>query len=100
MKLNHLMLVVRNLVQSRDWYVSNLRLKIEFEVPNIKFAALEDTRASVSCLQEGEISGDRAANIKIYFEADNVDELHHRLERAGIHFDHPPQNKVWGYGRN
>ena len=42
MRLNHLMLTVRNLAQSRDWYVSKLGLKIEFEVPDIKFAALED----------------------------------------------------------
>ena len=49
-------------------------------------------------LQEGEISGDPAANVTIYFEADNVDEVHHRLEQAGIRFDHPPQQNVSGYG--
>jgi catechol 2,3-dioxygenase-like lactoylglutathione lyase family enzyme len=42
MRLNHLMLTVGNLAQSRDWYVSMLGLKVEFEVPDIKFAALED----------------------------------------------------------
>jgi catechol 2,3-dioxygenase-like lactoylglutathione lyase family enzyme len=42
MRLNHLMLTVRNLGESRDWYVSKLGLKVEFEVPEKRFAALED----------------------------------------------------------
>jgi catechol 2,3-dioxygenase-like lactoylglutathione lyase family enzyme len=98
MRLNHLMLTVRELAQSRNWYVSNLGLKVEFELPDIKFAALEDDSGFGFLLQEGEIRVDPAANITIYFEADDVDELHDRLERVGIHFDHPPRKNVWGYG--
>jgi catechol 2,3-dioxygenase-like lactoylglutathione lyase family enzyme len=40
MRLNHLMLTVGDLAQSTDWYVSKPGLKVEFEVPDIKFAAL------------------------------------------------------------
>jgi catechol 2,3-dioxygenase-like lactoylglutathione lyase family enzyme len=98
MRLNHLTLTVGNLAQSREWYVSNLGLKVEFEVPGIKFAALEDDSGFGFLLQEGSISGDPAANIKIYFQADDVDEFHHRLKQSGIYFDHPPQENVWGYG--
>ena len=98
MRLNHLMLIVRNLAQSSDWYVSKLGLKVEFEVPEIKFAALEDDSGFGFLLQEGQISGDPAANIAIYFEADDVDELHHRLEQLGVAFDHAPRKNVWGYG--
>jgi predicted enzyme related to lactoylglutathione lyase len=78
--------------------VSKLGLKAEFEVTEIKFTALEDDSGFGFLLQEGEISGDPAANITIYFEADDVDELHHRLEQLGVPFDHPPQKTVWSYG--
>jgi len=98
MRLNHLMLTVRDLAQSRDWYLSKLGLKVEFEVPDIKFAALEDDWGFGLLLQEGQVRGDPAVNIKIYFEVADVDQLHHRLEQLDVHFDHPPQKNVWGYG--
>jgi catechol 2,3-dioxygenase-like lactoylglutathione lyase family enzyme len=44
MRLNHLMLTVRNLTQSRDWYVSKLGLKVEFELPAM-------TRPALTCLR-------------------------------------------------
>jgi len=53
MRLNHLMLTVSNLAQSRDWYVSKLGLKVEFEVPEINFAALEDDSGFGSCCRKG-----------------------------------------------
>ena len=98
MRLNHLMLTVRDLAQSKDWYVSNLGLKVEFEVPDIKFAALQDDSGFGFLLQEGHLSGGPADNIKIYFESKDVDQLHRSLEGHGVHFDHPPQKNVWGYG--
>ena len=41
-KLNHLLINVRDAARSRDWYVKNLGLKVEFEVPENGFVALED----------------------------------------------------------
>ena len=41
-KLNHLQITVRDAVRSRDWYVKNIGLKVEFEVPSDGFVALED----------------------------------------------------------
>src|SRR6202007_775558 len=82
---------VRILARSSDWHVSKLGLKVEFEVPDMKVAALEDDSGFGLLLQEGEISGDPAVSVTIYFEAANVDELHHRLEQVGIRFDHPPK---------
>ena len=38
-KLNHLMIVVRDAAKSRDWYVKNLGLKVEFQVPAQGFVA-------------------------------------------------------------
>jgi catechol 2,3-dioxygenase-like lactoylglutathione lyase family enzyme len=98
MRLNHLMLTVRSLAESKEWYVSNLGLKVEFAVPDINFAALEEDSGFGLLMQEGQISGDPTANIKIYFEAEDVDEFHRRLEQRGVPFDHPPQENAWGYG--
>jgi predicted enzyme related to lactoylglutathione lyase len=98
MRLNHLTLTVRNLPHSRNWYVAQLGLKVEFEVSEIKFAALEDDSGFGLLLQEGDISGDPAANLTLYFQADNVDDFYHRLQQSGAQFDHPPQQNVWGYG--
>ena len=44
------------------------------------------------------LSGDPAANLKVYFECDDVDELYIRLHKSGVQFDHPPQKNSWGYG--
>lgn len=59
MRLSHLTLTVRNLGQSSNWYVSKLGLKVEFEVPEMKFAALEDDSGFGLLLQESEISAIR-----------------------------------------
>jgi catechol 2,3-dioxygenase-like lactoylglutathione lyase family enzyme len=98
MRLNHLMLTVRNLAQSRDWYVSRLGLKVEFEASDIKFAALEDESGFGFLMQEGDVCGDPSANIKIYFQADDVDRFYQSLANLGVEFDYPPQQNVWGYG--
>jgi len=41
-KLSHLQITVRDAIRSRDWYVTNIGLKVEFEVPLQGFVALED----------------------------------------------------------
>jgi catechol 2,3-dioxygenase-like lactoylglutathione lyase family enzyme len=42
MKFDHLNLPVSDLDRSRDWYVSTLGLKVEFEVPDRRTVALQD----------------------------------------------------------
>ncbi len=98
MKLNHMSLMVKDIAESRDWYVTNLGLKLELEVPEAKFAALEEDTGFGFLLAQGPQSGDSAQNLAIYFEVDDVDELHRKLSEKGIAFDHPPQKTIWGYG--
>ena len=42
-KLDHLTLSVRDYLAARDWYVSNLGLALEFEIPERGVAALQDS---------------------------------------------------------
>ena len=42
MKFDHLNIPVSSLERSRDWYVSTLGLKLEFEVPDRRTVALQD----------------------------------------------------------
>ena len=42
MKFDHLNIPVSNLDRSRDWYMSALGLKAEFEVPDRRTVALQD----------------------------------------------------------
>lgn len=97
MKLNHLGLVVSDLARSRDWYVSNLGLNLEFEIPERNFAALEDDCGFGLLLSQGDIASNPASPV-IYFEVRDVDELCRDLMGKGITMDHPPRQTEWGYG--
>ncbi|MGH7934591.1 MAG: VOC family protein [Candidatus Binataceae bacterium] len=101
MKLNHLALTVKDAAASRDWYIANLGLKLEFEVPDVGLAAVEDDSGFGLLLRKGALSGEPAENLKVYevyFEVDDVDQLYSRLAARQIAFDHPPQRTAWGYG--
>src|SRR5262245_59384187 len=53
-RLNHLALVVGNYSRSRDWYTSNLGLKVEFEIPERNTVALQDDSGLTLFLSEPE----------------------------------------------
>ena len=97
MKLNHLGLVVRDVAKSRDWYVSNLGLLLELEIPERHFAALEDDSGFGLLLSQGDIAPNPDSPI-IYFEVRDVDELCRDLMGKGVSLDHPPRQTEWGYG--
>ncbi len=97
MTLNHLGLVVRDIAESRDWYTSNLGLSLEFEVPERRFAALEDDSGFGLLLSQGDVTPDPVSPI-IYFEVRDVDELCRDLMAKGVRFDYPPRQTEWGYG--
>jgi catechol 2,3-dioxygenase-like lactoylglutathione lyase family enzyme len=97
MRLNHLMLTVKDVKASRNWYVAHLGLTVEFEVPDLRFIALKDDSGFGFLMQQGQPSGDPAQNVKIYFEVEDVDQLYAKLQ-GHLRFEHPPQNNVWGYG--
>ena len=54
--LNYLSLAVRDYQESRNWYAINLGLKVEFEVPGDRLAALQDDTGLTIFLQEEEHS--------------------------------------------
>ncbi len=51
-KFDHLRIPVTDLARSRDWYVRTLGLKAEFEVPERRTVALQDTDGFTIFLQE------------------------------------------------
>jgi len=52
MKFDHLNIPVGNLARSSDWYMSTLGLKVEFEIPDRRTVALQDTGGFAIFLQE------------------------------------------------
>ena len=52
MKFDHLRIPVTDTARSRDWYVSTLGLKVEFEVPDRRTIALQDGEGFAIFLQE------------------------------------------------
>ena len=83
-KLNHLMIVVRDAARSRDWYVKNLGLKIEFQVPAQGFVALEDDWGMALLISEGKTAKGAASGFVVHFEVEDVDARYRAMKgKAG-----------------
>jgi catechol 2,3-dioxygenase-like lactoylglutathione lyase family enzyme len=96
MKFDHLSLPVSNLDRSREWYVSTLGLKVEFEVPDRRTVALQDGEGFAIFLQE---KPNVAPNgIALWFQVDDVDKAFAEWTARGVAFAHGPQKNFWGYG--
>ena len=95
MKFDHLNLPVSNLERSRDWWVSTIGLKVEFEVPDTRTVALNDGEGFAIFLQE---KAGAASGIALWFQVDDVDAIHDTWSARGIRFNHGPQKNFWGYG--
>ncbi|MBM3218285.1 MAG: VOC family protein [Candidatus Rokubacteria bacterium] len=95
-KLDHLVIPVRDHARSRDWYVQTLGLKVEFEVPARKTTALQDTEGFTLFVEQS--TGPIGAGTALYFSVENVDDAHAKLAARGAVFSHPPQKTYWGYG--
>jgi catechol 2,3-dioxygenase-like lactoylglutathione lyase family enzyme len=96
MKFDHLSLPVSNLDKSRDWYISALGLKVEFEVPDRRTVALQDGEGFAIFLQEK--PGVAPNGIALWFQVDDVDSTFSQWKRQGVVFTHAPQKNFWGYG--
>jgi catechol 2,3-dioxygenase-like lactoylglutathione lyase family enzyme len=99
-KLDHLAITVRDYHASRDWYVDNLGLRVEFEVADRRTVALQDDGGLTLFLAE-EGDGIRPAqtdSVCLTFQVANVDVAHRELAARGIGFTHVPQKLFWGYG--
>jgi catechol 2,3-dioxygenase-like lactoylglutathione lyase family enzyme len=101
-KLDHVMLSVRDWRASRDWYRKHFGLKIEFEVPDggeskLGVAAIRDDSGLTLFLEQGR-NPPAACDCVHYFQIDRVDEAYRMLSATGVKFRHGPKKVFWGYG--
>jgi catechol 2,3-dioxygenase-like lactoylglutathione lyase family enzyme len=96
-KLNHLQITVRDAVRSRDWYVKNIGLKVEFEVPQQGFVALEDDSGMALLINQGKPAKGASSGFAIYFEVEDVDARYQTLKSDRVKIVHEPKRMVWGY---
>jgi len=96
MKFDHLSIPVSDVVRLRDWWVANLGLKVEFEVPDRRTVALQDGEGSAIFLQERATVD--PSGTALWFQVDDVDATFAEWSAGGVIFAHGPQKNFWGYG--
>ena len=96
-KLNHLTIPVEDYSQAREWYVRNLGLSVEFEIPERKTVALVDDSDLTLFLVERP-SKEFTASCTLAFEVDDVELKYRELSDRGIIFEKSPQKLFWGFG--
>jgi catechol 2,3-dioxygenase-like lactoylglutathione lyase family enzyme len=97
LKFDHLRIPVTDLARSREWYVANLGLKVEFEVPEQRSVSLNDSEGFAIFLQE--VSAPVAPNgAALWFQVADVDATFADWSARGIEFAHKPRKSYWGYG--
>jgi predicted enzyme related to lactoylglutathione lyase len=96
-KLDHLTIPVASYADSKAWYVEVLGLKIEFDVPDRKMAAVRDDADLTVFLCEGDAPANPGA-FMFYFSVDDVHAFHRSRTEAGVAFVHEPKPVVWGFG--
>jgi predicted enzyme related to lactoylglutathione lyase len=96
-RLDHLRIPVNDLARSREWYVRALGLTVEFEVPDRKTVALQDTGGFTIFLQEAgaPVVPNQCA---LWFQVTDVDATFAAWAARGVEFAHPPRKNYWGYG--
>lgn len=95
--LNHLTVCVSDYVASRDWYVANFALRVQFENVESGFGGLEDD-GGVELILVQRPMRDRERDCALTFQYDSVRAKHDELTARGIRFVHGPKNVPWGYG--
>ena len=97
MKFDHLSLPVCDLARSREWWMRTLGLKVEFEVPDQRSVALNDSDGFAIFLRE--VATPIPVNgCALWFRVENVDATHAEWSARGVAFAHAPQKNFWGYG--
>jgi catechol 2,3-dioxygenase-like lactoylglutathione lyase family enzyme len=97
MKFDHLAIPVTDCARSRDWYVTTLGLKVEFEIPDRRTVALQDSDGFAIFLQQA-AAKPVPNGTALWFQVDDVDASHAEMSRRGVAFAHGPQKNFWGYG--
>jgi catechol 2,3-dioxygenase-like lactoylglutathione lyase family enzyme len=96
-RFDHLRLPVSDLTRSRDWYVRTLGLQVEFEVPDRRTVALQDTGGFTIFLQE--VAPAIVANqCALWFQVADVEATFAEWSGRGVEFAHGPRKSYWGYG--
>ncbi|MBI3953144.1 MAG: VOC family protein [Chloroflexi bacterium] len=90
-------LAVADYRASRDWYINTLGLKLEFEAPERRAAAVQDGFSFTLFLEETPGPAPPPSCI-LTFQVDDVEAKYRQLIVAGVSFVHPPQRVFWGYG--
>src|SRR3989442_11974715 len=84
-KLDHLTIRVRDLRATRDWFVTTLELRVEFEVPGRATVALQDDAGLTLFLEE--TAADVAADGRVItLQVDDAEATNRELWRAGVPF--------------
>ena len=97
MKLDHLAIPVSDVARSRDWYVSQLGLAVEFEVAERGLVALQDSEEFSIFLEEA-AAPDRLGRCALWFQVEDVEAIFAAWSARGVAFSHGPQKTHWGYG--
>ena len=96
-KFDHLAMPVTDVVRSRAWYIDTLGLKVEFEIPERKTVALQDSDDFTIFLAQA-AEPVQARGYAFWFQVDNVDAAFSEWSARGVEFSHPPRKNPWGYG--
>lgn len=95
--LDHLTIFVRDADRSRDWFMSVLGLKVEFEVASPRAIALQDA-GGFGLFVEQRPAGECTPSCVITFRVEDVDALVDSLLTARVAVTTTPQKLFWGYG--
>jgi len=96
-KLDHLRIPVTDLARSRDWYVRTLGLTVEFEVPERRTVALQDSADFTVFLQQAPAPV-TPNDCALWFSVSDVDATFAEWSARGVRFAHAPGPTYWGYG--
>ena len=97
MKFDHLSIPVTDTSRSRDWYIGTLGLKVEFEIPDRRTVALQDSDGFAIFLQEAP-SPIAPNGCALWFQVADVDATFSEWSARGVAFTHGPRKSYWGYG--
>ncbi len=97
MKFDHLSIPVTDCTRSREWYVAALGLQVEFEIPDRRAVALQDSNGFAIFLQE--VAAVVQPNgCALWFQVDDVEATFADCSARGVAFSHGPHKSFWGFG--
>jgi catechol 2,3-dioxygenase-like lactoylglutathione lyase family enzyme len=97
-KLDHLGIFVRDVRRSREWYIGNLGLAVEFEISHLNAVALQDEGGVTIFI--GERAGEQITpSCVLTFQVDDVEAKYTELSAKGVEFKHSTTKAIVGIWR-